>query len=402
MQQFAIGWLIAEIALREGDPQLAGFYLGVRSLASALPSLGVGLIAGVWADQMDRRDLLMRARAASAILAVVLALAAITDHASIAVVVILSAASSAAFAADPPGRQAVLHNVVPPADLFSAVGLARASMQSAQILGPLAAGLLVSPIGVGGVLLVKAALDIASLVALKFMDDQPVDGAAGAMGVADSLREGLGFVRRDRVLFWCVILQLMFSVLALAYVQLLPAIAVDALHVGAQELSWMITAVGIGALAGAAFVAGSGGIDRRGVVMFASMFGIGAVAAVLAVQRDLVPVLIALPLLGFLQQSFMGSQSIILQLTAPDRLRGRVMATQSVIFMSAGPVGVFALGTLGTFIGIANAVFAAGLLVMAVAAIAFARIGVLRDLRMKAWPVDVPATPMDATVAASD
>lgn len=227
MQELALGWLVVQLAVRDGNPALAGFYLGLRSLASAVPALGVGLFAGVIVGRTDRRDLLLATRTASAASSTVLAVPVITDKANIVVVMLLSAATSAVFAFDFPGRQAIVPHDVPVRDLFSAMGLTRASMQVAQAVGPLIAGVLIVPIGIGGVLLTKVALVIASLGAMLPMKHQPAHASARDLGVLASLREGLGYMRRSDLIRWCVILQFAFAVLAQSYMQLFPAVAVD-------------------------------------------------------------------------------------------------------------------------------------------------------------------------------
>ena len=381
MQEFALGWLVVQLAVRDGNPALAGFYLGLRSLAGAVPALALGLFAGVYADRTDRRQLLIMTRVASAIVAVVLAILVITDHVNIVIVMLLSAAATAAFAFDMPGRHAILPSVVPARDLFSAVGLMRASMQAAHAIGPLIAGVLIVPIGIGGVLLAKAALVLASIGAMLPMRPRPAHAGARDLGVLASLREGVAHMRRDELIRWCVILQVAFALFAQAFMALLPAVAVETLRVGATELSWLVGAVGAGALAGAFLIASVARVERRGRLMLAAFLGIGAALVLLGVQRELAGAVIVLVALGVLQQVFLGSLTVTMQLAAPDRLRGRVMGIQSVVFMGCGPLGVLAIGSLGTFIGVSNAILIGGLAVVIVATIVALRVPVIRGLR---------------------
>lgn len=397
MHQFAVGWLVTQLAIRDGDSDLVGFYLGLTGLVSALPSLISGLVAGVCADRFERRGLLMSARIVSAIIAVVLAVDVLIDAANIFVVMALVAASSAAFAFDPPGRQAIIQNVVSIRDLFSAIGLTRASMQVAHTLGPLIAGVLVTPIGIGGVFIVKALLDAASTAALSLMRPQPVAHGMHSSSLLSSLREGLAHVRRDEVIRDCVILQIVFALFAQSYMQLLPALAVDTLHVGAVELSWLIGAVGVGAIVGAVIVAGSGGVERRGVFMLMAMGSAGALLILLGMQRSLLAALLILACMGLVQQLFMGTQTVILQLAAPERLRGRVVGIQSVVFVAVTPLGVFAVGSVVTLLGISTAFLLAGAMVVGAVVLSAARAGTVRDLRTSRYLAhDVLAVPVGA------
>ncbi len=397
MQEFALGWLVVQLAVRDGNPALAGFYLGLRSLAGAVPALAFGLFAGVYADRTDRRQLLILTRVASAIVAAVLAVLVITDHVNIGIVMLLSAASSAAFAFDMPGRHAILPSVVPARELFSAVGLMRASMQAAHAVGPLIAGLLIVPIGIGGVLLAKAALVAASIGALLPMKQRPAHAGARDLGVLASLREGLSHMRRDDLIRWCVILQIAFAFLAQAFMQLLPAVAVETLSVGATELSWLVAAVGSGALAGAFLIASVARVERRGRLMIGTMLATGAALVLFGLQREVAGAVVVLVAIGVLQQVFFGTLTVTLQLAAPDRLRGRVMGIQSVVFMGCGPLGVLAIGTLGTFIGVSNAILIGGLGVLLVATVVALRVPVIRGLRGHV----VPAARLEAAAYAT-
>jgi hypothetical protein len=384
MQQFAVGWLVVQIAVSEGNPALGGFYLGLISLAGAVPALALGLFAGVFADRMDRRDMLVRARIASSVVAVVLAFLVFSGYANLAAIMALSAASAAAFAFDPPGRLAMLPNVVPPRDLFSAIGLARTSSQVSHILGPLVAGLLIVPIGVAGVLLAKALLDLGSVGALVYMRARPAAPDARTIGVLDSLREGLAHAAQSPLIRGTLVLWVIMAVFLGSLPQLLPALAVGSLAVGAIELSWLLAAFSVGSLVGAILLASSGNFSRTGLLLLSAMFLAGSTLAALGLQRSVLGAVLILIVLGLLHQSFVGTLSVILQASAPDRLRGRLLGMQVVIFTAGTPLGVLAVGTLGTLIGISSAVLATGTIIAAVAAFAAVRLGAVRDLRVDA------------------
>ena len=402
MQEFALGWLVVQLAVRDGNPALAGFYLGLRSLAGAVPALALGLFAGVYADRTDRRQLLIATRIASALVALVLAVLVITDHVNIFIVMLLSAAATAAFAFDMPGRHAIIPSVVPARDLFSAVGLMRASMQAAHAIGPLIAGLLIVPIGIGGVLLAKAALVTASIGAMLPMKPRPAHAGARDLGVFASLREGVGHMRREDLIRWCVILQVAFALFAQAFMALLPAVAVETLRVGATELSWLVGAVGVGALVGAFLIASVARVERRGRLMLGTFLAIGAALVLLGLQRDMIGAIVLLVALGILQQVFLGSLTVTLQLAAPDRLRGRIMGIQSVIFMGVSPLGVLAIGTLGTFIGVSTAILIGGIAVTVVAVAVGLRVPVIRELRGQAAPAVTREAAAFATPSVAD
>ncbi len=398
MQQFALGWLVVELAVREGDPSLAGFYLGLRSLAAAIPSLALGLLAGVLADRVDRRDLLLRARLAAAAVAIVLALLVITGTINMVIVIAFSVLASAVFAFDPPGRLAIVPSIVPLRDLFSAMGLTRASMQLAHALGPLIGGLLIVPIGVGGVLLAKAGLTLASVATLIPIRPRP-PVREQEPSVAGALMEGLGHIRRDELLRAVVLLQIVFALMSQAVQGLLPAVAVETLGAGAMELSWLTAAMGAGSIVGAFAIGSIGNVERRGRLLLATMLACGLLTVVFGLQRTLLGAIGMLVALGLVQQLFMGLHTVILQLGAPDHLRGRVMGSQWIVFMTFGPIGVLAVGTLGTLIGVSNALVLAGAAAGAGGVLVSVGDGVIRELRGGAAGAVVPVPAIDGSAA---
>jgi hypothetical protein len=231
-----------------------------------------------------------------------------------------------------------------------------------------------------------AALVILSVPTLFPMRAQPVDERARAVSMLGSLREGFDHIRRDELIRAFVLVQIAFAILGQSFMQLVPAIAVDTLRVGARELSWMTAAVGVGALVGAFFIASVGRAERLGVLFLSMTGAVGVMLVVLGLQRQVAGAVVTLAVLGALHQVFMGTHAVVLQLNAPDRLRGRILGTQSLIFMSFLPLGVLIIGSLGTLIGISNAIIVAGLAVVAMTAGLWFGVRVVRDLRRGATP----------------
>src|SRR5439155_24267259 len=165
MQQFGLGWLVVQLAIRDGTPQLGPLYLGFVGLARAVPGLAFGLFGGVVADRADRRRLLIVTQTSAAIVAAVLALLTITDRINIVEIVLLSAMNSIIFSFDAPTRQAMVPRLVPESQLMSAIGLNSAAFNGATLIGPLLGGVLIIPFGVGGLMLLNAVSYLAIVVA---------------------------------------------------------------------------------------------------------------------------------------------------------------------------------------------------------------------------------------------
>jgi len=271
MQIFGLGWLVVQLAVKDGVPQLAPLYLGLVGLARAIPGLTFGLVAGVVADRTDRRRLLMVTQSGAGITAAILAVLTITERINIVEVLLLVALNSIVFSFDAPTRQAMVSRLVTDRELMSAIGLNSAAFNGATLVGPLVGGLLIVPIGVGGLMLINAFSYLVIVGALVLMRPQPVVEMRQRPSMIESIKEGVRFVRRDPVLRWVVVLAVATAGLTRPYIQLMPAEA-QFLGVGAQELSWLLAASGLGALGGALATASLGGAQRRGLLLVSAAF----------------------------------------------------------------------------------------------------------------------------------
>ncbi len=384
MQMFGQGYLVVQLAIRDGVPQLAPLYLGLVGLARAVPGLTLGLFGGAVADRADRRRLLMVTQTSAAATAGILASLTIAGRITIVEIVLLGALSSMIFAFDAPTRQAMVPRLVPERDLMSAIGLNSAAFNGPQIFGPVIGGFIFVPFasattGAGVLFAVNALSYLAVVAALLAMGPIAKAERRGDLSMLESIREGLGYIRREPVLRWVVILSACAALLARPYLQLLPAVAHDRLHVGAVELSWMLGAAGVGSLAGAIATAASGNLRRRGLLLLGSGVGLGLLLVLFTMQRELPGALAVLVIFGFVTMLFMGVVQTLLQTRSPDHLRGRVMSLQTMLFMGIMPLGSMLLGSLGTVVGVDRALLAGGLVVAAVALFAAIRVAPLRN-----------------------
>ncbi len=380
MQLFGLGWLVVQLADRDGVPQLAPFYLGLVGLARAVPGLAFGLFGGVVADRTERRRLLLVTQTTACLITTALALLTITEHINIVEILLLAALNSIIFAFDAPTRQAMVPRLVSDRELMSAIGLNSAAFNGATIVGPLIGGLLIAPIGVGGLMAINACSYGAIIVALLAMQPHRVELTDRATSMLESIREGLAYIRRDTGLLWTVVLSISCALLARPYIQLLPAVAHDALKVGVVELSWLLAGSGAGALTGALVTASLGGLQRRGAVLLVSVLGTGALLVVFSLQRALVPAIVFLALTSLAVMVFLGMANTLLQTRTPDHLRGRAMSVQTMVFQGFMPLGTMLLGSVGTIAGIDTALLGGGVVVTLLGAYVALRVEPLRDL----------------------
>ncbi len=384
MQIYGLGWLVVQLAVRDGAANLAPFYLGLVGIARAIPGITFGLFGGVVADRTDRRRLLMVTQSSAAIVALILGALTITDRINIVEVILLSAITSLIFSFDAPTRQAMVPRLVPARQLMSAIGLNSAAFNGATLVGPLIGGVLIVPFGIGGLMIVNAISYLAVLAALVLIAPQPVaTGVRGSM--LDSIREGVGFIRREPVLRWVVALSIATALFTRPYIQLLPAEA-QSLDLGAVQLSYLLAASGAGALAGALITAALGSWERRGALLIAAAFGHGLLLSVFGLQRGLVGAMVFVCLTSLFVMIFLGMANTLMQTRSPDQLRGRAMSVHTMIFIGLMPLGQMILGTLGTFVGINNSFLAGGGIVVLVAAYAMLGVPALRKAAAETRP----------------
>ncbi|MDE3113281.1 MAG: MFS transporter [Chloroflexota bacterium] len=387
MQMFGQGYLVVQLAVRDGVPQLAPLYIGLVGLARAIPGLTFGLFGGVVADRADRRRLLLLTQSLAGITAAALAGLTIGGRIDIVQVILLGAINSLVFSFDAPTRQSMVPRLVPERDLMSAIGLNSAAFNGPQIIGPVIGGLIATAItgndatdlrGVGWLFALNAVSYLATVTALLLMTPMPVEGVRD-VAVFRSIREGLGYIRRDPVIRWVVLLLAATSMLSRPYIQLLPAVANDTLHVGALELSWMLGASGVGSLLGAVATASLGNVRRRGLVLLTSCLMLGVLLVAFGLLRVLAPSLVILALMGFGTMLFLGLSNTLAQTRSPDHLRGRVMSVYSMMQVGLIPLGTMALGSLGSFIGVSTSFIIGGAFVTIVTLYAVIGVPALRN-----------------------
>lgn len=392
MEMLGQGWLVVQLAIADGSPQLAPFYLGLVGLARAIPGLGLSLVAGAVADRADRRQLLLITQVTAGLLAVILATLVITNTVTIAVVIMLAAVRSSVFSFDVPSRQSLVPRLVPRHHLMSAIGMNQASFNGPQIIGPAIGGVLIGVTGgVGALFVANAVSYLGVVVALLLMRPTPApERAEDRPSMVESVREGLAYMRHDPVIRWTIVLAVTIAFFARPYIFLVPAFAANVLLVGATELSYLMAGAGVGSLAGSLLVANLGSARRRGLLMLIAIGATGASLMLLMVQRDLTIAIAVSLFVGLSAIAFNGLTNTTLQTTAPDRMLGRVMSIFAMIFMGIMPLGQLALGALGSAFGIDVVLFAGGAATLAAATYAFFRVPAIRDLEARAQVVRHP------------
>ncbi|MBM4434011.1 MAG: MFS transporter [Chloroflexi bacterium] len=386
MQMFGLGWLAVELAVRDGAPELAPFYIGLIGAARAVPAIAFTILAGAVVDRSERRALLLRSQAAATVLVGILAALAMSGVATIATVMVFTFLVGVVSSFDAPARQSLLPRLVPREDIMSAVGLQSMAAHATGIVGSLLAGLLIAPLGAGGLIMANAVGHLPVILAIALLPAMPPAPSASRPNVLRSVRDGLSWIVGDPVVRWVFVVAVCASLLSRPYLQLLPAFVANHLRLGPEALSLLLSLTGVGALVGSTVVASVGAVPGRGRIFLGGALAMAILVAALGTRSDLATSAVLCLVLGASTMLVMGGASAILQTATPDHLMGRVMAVQVTMFMGLMPVGQLLLGSLGSVVGIERVYVGAGAVAAVITVAAIRGASRLRELGLASGP----------------
>jgi len=322
---------------------------------------------GVLGDRLGGRTMLIAMRAVYTVLASLLAILSLTGHLTPLWVFVIATAAGIVRPNDLVLRNSLIGETIPPQDLMGAVGLSRATMDSARVVGALAGAGLSTVLGIGPAYLLITAFYVAS-VALTFgvARRHPVPDPGGpprapstgvsSVGISSpsrgrDLKDGLLHVLRTPELLAPMWLAFLINLTAYPVSGgLLPYVAKNVYAVGATGLGWLVASFAFGGLLGSIATIVTGGPRRPErfmlvftVIWYAVLLGFGHV-------DNLRAGLLALLLAGFVQNVAMISMTASLLTAAGDRFRGRVMGVRMLAVYGL-PLGLIASGTLIDLIG---------------------------------------------------
>ncbi|MBN1509483.1 MAG: MFS transporter [Sedimentisphaerales bacterium] len=344
MQMVAQSWLIYRLT---GSAKL----LGLIGFSSQLPVLLLSPVGGSVADRYNRHRILIITQTTSMLLAFVLTALTLAGLVHIWHMFILAAMLGTVNAFDIPTRQAFVVDMVGREDLINAIALNSSMINGARMVGPAVAGVLVASVGEGWCFLVNGISYIAVIAGLLLMT-VTVHGRVPPVGSAfDSIIEGFRYVRHTGPVRALLLMLGLISLMGMPYAVLMPIFADKILHGGPEGLGLLMGAAGFGALVGALVLAAKRGIRGLGHwVAFAAM-GFGASLILFSLSRTFWLSVAALLPAGFSMMIGLASSNTLIQSLVPDRLRGRVMAVYSMMFLGMAPFGSLLAGNLAEVLG---------------------------------------------------
>jgi MFS family permease len=370
MQAVAQGWLVLTLT---GSP----FILGLAAAVRSLPVLVLGLPAGFVADRFDRRIIVLCTTIVSTIASGVLGILAVTNRVDITTVLVIATVLGIANAFEMPARQSYVSEIAGKRNLANAIALNSLLFNSARVVGPAVAGILVAVVGPGWAFILNSLSFVAVIVGLLLIRREGV--ARAGLAARSAIPEILAFLRREPRVTALLALLAAQTVFASGQFILAPSLA-DDLGQGAEGLGVLLAASGAGAVVGGLRLAATAGRSDRSRLLFLSGLAIAVCLAGIGVSQSYPVTLLCFVGAGWGTVTFNASSNTLLQTITPDRLRGRVMSLYTVALLGLLPFGGLLLGAIADRLTSAVAVGIGGAIYGVIIAAAFTFSRALRRL----------------------
>ncbi len=355
MQQVVLGWYVWQVTG-------SAFLLGLVTFFNIIPTLFVALPGGVLADRFDKRKLMLVTQALTFLVFLFLAAAIYGGYGQVWTIYTATFVAGLLLILQMPARQAIIVELVGRSALLNAIAITSGSFNLARMSGAAAAGLMLTWFGIAPSVLAIASTYLAVTIATWFLNYRGQVSPLVRHSFWHNLGEGLSYARGDTRVWPLLALVAVSALLAQPYMALLPAFATDVLGVGAEGLGLLIAATAVGALVSAAVIAVAGNrLRHRGMLLFGlGLLGSGAITA-FGLSSQFPLSLLALAGFGLLSMGQMTLTNTMLQILAPDHLRGRLMSLFMLIW-GLMPIGTIIISSAAETFGVQAAVAGAGAL----------------------------------------
>ena len=344
MQRIAMSWLVYRLT----D---SAFMLGLIGFASSVPSFVLGPLAGVLSDRYNRRRMLIVTQCLASLQAFILALLVSVGQVAVWQILVLGIILGFVEAFDMPLRQSFMVEIVPKKDLGNAIALNSSMVNSSRLLGPSIAGILIASMGEGICFLLNSISYLAVIISLFAMRVPRGPVLTREFHILGELREGFAYAYNFMPIRSILMLLALVSLVGMPYSVLMPVFARDVLHGGPHTLGFLLGGSGVGALAGAIYLASRKSVLGMGkwIAMAAGIFGAGLI--IFSLSRIFWLSLILMLVTGFGMIVQMASSNTVLQTIVDEDKRGRVMSFYAMAFRGMVPFGSLLAGVMANHLG---------------------------------------------------
>jgi MFS family permease len=344
MQRVAQDWLVLT-QLTHHDAYALGVVMGLQFA----PQLLLLPWTGSAADRLNQRKLLMFTQATMGVLALVLGVLTIAGIVRLWHVYVFAFLSGSAAALDAPVRQTFVAEMVGDSDLPNAVALNSASFNTAQMIGPAVAGLLIAKVGIGWAFLLNGLSFGAVLMSMAFFRRSELRSSARAHRGASGFREGLRYVWEKPELRAILIMLFLIGTFGFNFPIFISTMAVEVFHSDARAFGLLSSIMAVGAISGSLFAAGRKKAGLGSLATGAGVFGVGCTLAALAPGYWWFAG--ALAISGAAVLIFINGTNSNMQLSTAPAMRGRVMALRVGIGLGGMTIGAPLIGWVANHFG---------------------------------------------------
>ena len=348
MQKLAQSWLVL---LLGGSP----FWVGLDSFLGDLPIFTLALFAGVAADRIDRRRLLLGSQFVQMSCAFILCVLFATHTVHVWHILTLSFITGVAQAFGAPAYQSLIPALVPREQLPQAIAMNSIQFNLARLVGPLLGGAALSGLGAAWCFGLNGVSFVAVIVSLLLISVR-YDFAKTTDSVFESMRKGIHFIRAREGMVLLFVVSFACTYLGIPILTFLPVFARDVFHGTVKTYTLLLSIQALGAIAGAIVVAAFGRKSGLGRMALLGLLALSVSVCAFAWSKSLIASCVFLFVGGMALISCFAMLSSLVQLMATDDMRGRVMSIYNIAFRGGMPLGSLAAGALIPIFGPANVV----------------------------------------------
>ncbi len=339
MQMTLLAWLTLELTNSPWLVALVGFF-------STMPMLFLGLLGGVLADRCHRQRLLVGLQATNVAASLFLTIMLLTGTVQVWHGYLMIAVAGASWALGMPSRRALIIDLLGTSGLTNAVALDSVGMNGSRMLGPALGGALIALIGVtGGFVVTTASYALGLILLMTVRVQQSERSERQPQSVVRNLVEGFRYIGQSQAMMADVCITVVMNFLLFPYMQMVPVLARDVLHVGPTLMGLLQSAEGLGALLGSMTIASIASIRYHGRFFVGGSMMALLMLIMFSVSEWYVVSFPLLLVLGMGTACFGTMQATIPMLTASPEMRGRALGVISLA-IGAGPLGSLLLGAV--------------------------------------------------------
>jgi MFS family permease len=347
-------------------------HLGLILVARTIPAVAFGMIAGVVADNFNRRTVLFITKVIVLGLTVIFAAIVVTGTMELWHIYVYNILRGATMAFDQPARRAMIPSIVPSHLVTNAMALSTGSMTATRIAGAAGAGIIISFFGFGGAYVTAAVMYVGAVIFTWLLrpPDHKRSGYQGVRSMGNDLVEGIKYSWESPDIRGVLIISLGWFTFGMAFMQVFaPLFAVQILDIGYTGFGYMVSMSAVGGLVGALVLAATSPSKGRGLIMLGLLAIFGVLLIIFSASTYLMSVPLAFIVMLFLgmgQSGFMPLINAVLVEKADENMRGRVLGVLSLdraMTTAGGAMAGFMAAALGA--QVSQILFGIGLIVTA-------------------------------------